>query len=142
MISLVTFDKIYSFDIDSPIKSIPKPKGIDEIKFDMNAEILFNRIVQLAADNSGASDEHRAVNYLSVRYDRIFSLSMEMDERNFSMTSVEVRTSRSSGVRKIVDVIFIFRERTKGMEEQYFVRVDVTEGFPFLHSDLMHYFPR
>lgn len=62
-------DQIYSFDRDALIKAIPKPKASGE-KFAPAAEELFDRIMQMA-DNAGATDEHRALNYLAVRYQAI-----------------------------------------------------------------------
>jgi hypothetical protein len=141
MLPIVFFDKIYSFDIDSLIKSIPKQKGTNADKFNVTAEELFNRITQLA-DNTGSTDEFRALNYISVRYDAIYALTVEMHERNFSLNAVEVHPSRLRGVRKIVDVIFIYRNRNTDVEEKYFVRVDVTEEFPFLVTKLSPFFNR
>jgi hypothetical protein len=54
----------------------------------------------------------------------------------------EVRPSRLSGVRKIVDAIFSFSNRNTDVTEKYFVRVDVTEEFPFLVSKLSSYYDR
>lgn len=65
-----------------------------------------------------------------------------MHGRNFALTSVEVRPSRLSGVRKIVDVVGSFTNRTTDVVEQYFVRVDVTEEFPFLVTNLSPYYER
>jgi hypothetical protein len=45
---------------------------------------------------------------------------------------VDVRPSRLSGVRRIVDVILGYTNRQTDVTEKYFVRVDVTEEFPFL----------
>jgi hypothetical protein len=53
------------------------------------------------ADNAGATDEHRALNYCAVRYPRIYETVAEAFGRNSSLTAVEVRPSRLSGTRKI-----------------------------------------
>jgi PatG C-terminal len=53
---------------------------------------------------------------------------------------VDVRPSRLSGVRRIVDVIFSFTHRQTDVIEKYFVRVDVTEEFPFLVTRLSPYY--
>ena len=65
ILPIVFAHQIYSFDIDSLVKSIPKPKEITAKEFVPAAEELFLRLVQIA-DNSGSSDEHRALNYLAV----------------------------------------------------------------------------
>jgi hypothetical protein len=58
------------------------------------------------------------------------------------MTGVEVRPSRLSGVRKIVDVVFSYANRQTDVAEKYFARVDVTEEFPFLVTKLSPFIER
>lgn len=141
MLPIVTFDQIYSFDIDSLIKSIPKPEKISAKQFTSTAEELLDRILQLA-DNTGATDEHRACNYLAVRYQAIYNLTTERHGSNCFMDAVEVRPSRLSGTRRIVDVIFDYRDRSSGVIEKFFVRVDVTEEFPYLVSPMAPFYDR
>ena len=141
MIPILMFDQIYSFDVDTLIKSIPKPARTDSKNFLSTAEELFNRLIQMA-DNVGSTDEHRALNYLSVRYDTVYANASEMHEQDFSLAAVEVRPSRLSSTRKIVDVILSYRNRKTDVSEMYFVRVDVTEEFPFLVSKLSPYYLR
>jgi hypothetical protein len=141
MIPMVAFDQIYSFDVDELITAIPKPEQMTDETFRPAAEELFNRIMQLA-DNAGATDEHRALNYLAVRYPAIYELAVNRYAENYSLTGVEVRTSRLSGVRRIVDVVFSFTSRNTDVTEKYFVRVDVTEEFPFLVTKLSPFYER
>lgn len=141
MIPIVFFDQIYLFDTDSLIKAIPKPEKTKAKKFNATAEELLARIMQMA-DNVGATDEHRALNYLSVRYDAIYESAAQMHKRNFQLDGVEVRPSRLSGTRKVVDVIFVYRNRNTDVVEKYFTRVDVTEEFPYLVSRLAIYYDR
>jgi hypothetical protein len=82
------------------------------------------------------------VNYLAVRYPGIYALATDAFARNSSLTSVDVRPSRLSGVRRIADVIFSFTNRETDVTEKYFVRVDVTEEFPFLVTKLSPYYDR
>ncbi len=63
MVPIVTFDQIYSFDRDALIKAIPRPPKMPAKEFQSAAEELFDRIMQIT-DNAGATDEHRALNYL------------------------------------------------------------------------------
>jgi hypothetical protein len=93
-------------------------------------------------DNAGATDEHRAQNYLCLRYPAIYATTAEMLERSCSLTEVAVRRSRLSGVRNVVDVIFSYTHRETDVTEKYFVRVDVTEEFPFLVTKLSPYYDR
>jgi hypothetical protein len=99
------------------------------------------RIMRLA-DNAGATDEQRALNYLAMRYPAIYHQATELFSRNFTLTAVEVRPSHLRGVRKIVDVIFSYTNRQSDVTEKYFVRVDVTEEFPFLVTRLQPYYDR
>lgn len=141
LVPMVAFNQIYSFDIDSLIKSIPRPEKVPEEQFGPAAEELFGRIVQMA-DNAGATDEHRALNYLTVRYPAIYATAADAFGRNASLTAVEARPSRLSGVRKVVDVIFSYTDRATDVVEKSFVRVDVTEEFPFLVTKLSPYYDR
>ena len=141
MLPIVVFDQLYSFDIDTLIKSIPRPEKIKADQFEPAAEELLSRIMQLA-DNAGATDEYRALNYLAVRDPSIYATAAEAYAANSSLTGVEVRPSRLSGARKIADVVFTYTNRQTGVEEKYFVRVDVTEEFPFLVTRITPYYDR
>jgi hypothetical protein len=94
------------------------------------------------ADNAGATDDHRALNYLAVRYPAIYSKATDCHGRNSSLTGVDVQPSALSGTRTIVEVIFTFTNRATDVDEQYFVRVDVTEEFPFLVTKISPYYDR
>jgi hypothetical protein len=128
---VVVIDQVYSFDIDKLVGAIPQPDGVDAANFGNVAEELFYRIMQMA-DNAGAMDEHRALNYLAVRDRSVYAAVAAAYGRNESWSGVEVRTSRLSGARKILDVIFAFTNRTTDVTTKTFVRVDVTEEFPFI----------
>jgi hypothetical protein len=141
MIPIVLFDHIYSFDTATLIKSIPRPEQLTAKQFEPAAEELFYRIMQVA-DNAGATDEHRALNYLAVRYPGIYANTTERFAQNSSLTAVDVRPSRLSNTRRIVSVVFSYTNRQSDVIEKYFVRVDVTEEFPFLVTKLSPYFDR
>jgi hypothetical protein len=72
MVPIVVFDQIYSFDRHALIMAIPKPEKTPDAQFGPAAEELFNRIM-LLTDNAGATDEHRALNYLAMRYPAIYA---------------------------------------------------------------------
>jgi hypothetical protein len=138
-VPIVPFDQIYSFDVDSLVDSIPRPEGVEGDRFRATAEEVLNRITQIA-DNAGATDAHRALNYLVVRYPAIYARAAEQFGRDFSLSNVEVRPSNLSGVRRIVDVIFSYTNRNTDFTERFFLRADVTEEFPFLVTKLSPYF--
>jgi hypothetical protein len=138
---IVIVDQIYSFDRDTLIKAIPKRKGVSEDQFKKTGRELFNHIIQVT-DNAGATDEHRALNYLSVRYDEIYHRTQLLQDENYSLTGVDVRPSRLTGTRKVADVIFSYENRANRATQKWFARVDVTEEFPFLVSPMKEYFER
>jgi hypothetical protein len=141
LLPLVAFDQIYSFDRDALIQAIPKPDTTAAEQFGPAAEELFDRILQMT-DNAGATAEHRALNYLAMRYPAIYAKAAEEFGRDFSLTGVQVRPSPLSSARTIVDVIFAYTNRNTDFTEKFFVRCDVTEEFPFLVSKMSPYYDR
>jgi hypothetical protein len=141
LVPIVAFDNIYSFDRETLIKSIPKPEKISAKDFGPAAEELFARLVQMAG-NAGNADEHRAVNYLAVRYPAIYAKAAEYFAQNHSLTTVTVQGSALSGTRKVLEVIFAYTNRTTDVVDKCFVRVDLTEQFPFLVTKLSPYYDR
>lgn len=141
-VPVLVFDQLYSFDRDSLVASVPRPGSIpqkDESKFRSAVAELADRIMQMA-DNAGATDEHRALNYLAVRYPAIYAMAAEAHARNASPRGVEVRSSPLSDARAIVEVIFSQTHRETDVTEKSFVRVDVTEEFPFLVTKLAPFY--
>jgi len=141
MVPIVAFDQIYSFDRDTLIKAIPKPEKTTAEQFGPAAEELFSRIM-LITDNAGATDEHRALNYLAMRYPAIYAKAAERFACDCSLTAVEVRPSPLSSTRNIVDVIFSYTDRNTDFTEKFCARVDVTEEFPFLVTKMSPYYDR
>ena len=117
------------------------PEKTTAAQFARASEELFDRIMQLT-DNAGATDEHRVLNYLSMRYPAIYAKAAEAFAHDFSLTAVEVRPSPLSSTRKLDDVIFCYTNRNTDFTEKFFVRVDVTEEFPFLTTKLSPYYDR
>ena len=119
MVPIVAFDQIYSFDRDTLIKAIPRPEKTTAAQFGPAAEELFNRIMQVT-DNAGATDEHRALNYLAMRYPAIYAKAAEQFGQAYSLTGVDVRPSPLSSTRNIVDVIFAYTNRNTDFTEKFF----------------------
>jgi PatG Domain len=139
IVPIVAFDQVYSFDRDALIKSIPRPEKVAAKEFQPAAEELFDRIMQMT-DNAGATDENRALNYLAVRYPAMYAKAAEEFAANASLSAVEVRPSPLSNTRKVVEAIFSFTNRNTDVIEKFFVRVDVTEEFPFLVTKMSAYY--
>jgi hypothetical protein len=138
-VPIVVFDQLYSFDVDALIGAIPRPDNVEAEQFNAMAEEVYNRVVHMS-DNAGATAEHRALNYLAVRYPALYAAVAEAQGRNSSLSAVEVRPSALSGTRQIVEVVFSFTDRATDVVEKRFVRVDVTEKFPFLVTRLSPFY--
>jgi hypothetical protein len=139
---IVVVDHLYTFDRESLIAAIPLPKGMaaeNVEQFRASARELLDQIMQMA-DNTGAADEHRAMNYLAVRYPAIYARAASEHEESSSLAAVEVRPSRLSLTRSIVEVIFSYINRQTDVTTKYFCRVDMTEEFPFMVTKLSPFF--
>jgi hypothetical protein len=141
VVPILIFDQIYSFDRDSLLGAIKPPKDTESKKFGAAAAEMLDRIVE-QSDNAGDSDADRALNYLAVRYDQIYATAANAFAHNSSFTSIDVLPSPLSGTRKIVQVVFSFTSRETDVASKYFVRVDVTEEFPFLVTKMSPYYDR
>lgn len=139
-IPVVLIDHIFYLDHNTFIKFISS-KSTSSEKFRAAIEEMFQRMMQIG-DNMGTTDKHRALNYLAVRYSAIYTKGAEELERNFSLTSVDALLSRLSNNRKIVSVVFSFTNMETGIVEKYFVRVDTTEDYPFIVTEMSPYYDR
>ena len=137
----VQFTQVYSFDVASFVKALPRPSGANDKQWTASAEDALSRVLR-RADNLGTADEDRAINYLAMRYPPMYSLVAEMHSKDAALLSIEGRRSQLSGTRRLVDVIFAFRNRQTDFVEKMYVRVDVTELFPFLVTNLSTYYER
>jgi hypothetical protein len=137
MLPIVAFDQIYSFDRDSLIKAIPPAQSGKELA--PAAEQVLDLILHMT-DNAGATDEHRALNYLAVRYPAIYATAAEKFGQNLALTAVDVRPSALGGTRRILEVILSFTHRNTDVTEKMFTRVDMTEEFPFLVTKMSPYY--
>jgi len=139
MVPLLAFKQIYSFDVENFVKAIPRPERVPEAEFTPVAEEVLGAIMQMA-DNAGATDQHRALNYLATRYPAIYATTAEAHRRGSALSAIEARPSRLNGVRRILDVVFTYTHRQTDVTDKYFSRVDVTEEFPFLVSKMAPYY--
>lgn len=143
-VPMVALSQVYSFDREDLIAAIPCPSDLpeeDEDRFRTTAEELLDHVIQLA-DNAGATDEHRALNYLVVRYPAIYARTARAHSADETLSGVAVQRSALSGIREMVDVIFAYTNRRTDVTSKFAVRVDVTEEFPFLVRKLAPYYDR
>jgi hypothetical protein len=141
VVPIAVVDRIYSFERPDLLREIKPPPGMTDDSFWPTTEELFDRIQQMV-DNVGATDEHRALNYLAVRYRQIYAHTAEMFRNNYSLTSIDVNPSRLSGSRKLVNVILSYTNRNTDVIDKYYVRVDVTEKYPYLDKKLSPFYDR
>jgi hypothetical protein len=77
-----------------------------------------------------------------MRYPPVYERAAESYAQNASLVGVDVRPSRLAGVRNVVDVVFSYRHRETDVVDKHFVRVDVTEAYPFLVTKLSPFYER
>jgi hypothetical protein len=141
VVPMVAFEHIYSFDVDTLMKALPKPKKSTGENYQTRSRDLFHRIMQMA-DNVGATDEHRCLNYLAVRYHHLYERTAEMHDNEFSLTEISVKPSRLRGVENILDCIFTYNNRKTDVNEKMYCRVSVSGLFPYLVTKFSPYYDR
>lgn len=139
MVPLVGFTQIYSFDLPSFLNAVPKPAKVDRDAFRSAVEEILDRLLMMA-DNVGAQDEHRAVNYLALRYPALYTKAYELFAGGAALDALDVHPSTVGMTRNLLDVVFSFRNRATNFVERWSAKVDVTEEFPFLATGLSAYF--
>ncbi len=137
---VVAFDRVYSFDRASLLSAHPESgakKGAPDTP--ASAAEVFDRILHMTG-NTGATPQHRAINYLAVRFRPLYAQTATAFADGSALTSVEVRPSPLMGVRQIVAVIVTYTDRVSNVETKFSVGVDVTDAFPFVIGALSpHY---
>ncbi len=134
--------QFYHFTFNQFTKAIVDKTGVEQ----QVAASMFQQMLQLS-DNAGNSDEHRAINYITLRYLGIYTMEANMlnpttpPTGTFTFDSLTVLPAQVQGARRIVDVIFNYEERNTGERLHWYCKVDVTGQFPFLVTKLNRYFP-
>jgi ribosomal protein L16 Arg81 hydroxylase len=123
----VLVSKVYSFDITDFVKQIPGIEGYEEA-----AREFLHRMPRIMLDNVGEADEHRAVNYLTLRYQAVYNLVAARLKLNQSLKGITASPTVGVRNRRVIDVVFTFVDRVTDSTEKFLVRVDVTGQFPFL----------
>jgi hypothetical protein len=97
-------------------------------------------VLTLLADNTGQTDEHRAINYLTFKSLALYTKEIEMELTGFALNSVTAQPDPLSGARRIQDVILLYASTSTTQVQRYFTRVDVSGQFPFMVNDLAIYY--
>ena len=140
-VPVVVFEQIYSFDSGELIRAVERPAEIPAKDFETASRKLLERLLQIG-DNSGTTDEHRAINYAAVRNAKIYQETVREYARGFRLSAVDVCPSRLSGSRRILDIVFSYTSRKTDVTEKSFLRIDVTEMFPFTRTNWSPYYDR
>jgi len=100
--------------------------------------------------NTGESDFDRAKNFIAFRYPSIYASSQpsstqchgsNQDEDKQFLENLNLQYSNVAPGRTIVDIILTYQKNISGRQISYYASVDVTDQFPFLHSNLSNYIP-
>lgn len=102
--------------------------------FRVVARDLFARLTRRSG-NRGLLDEHRALNYLALRYPALYRVAADAHRDDKLLMDVNAR--RHAGAdRVLVAVRLVFRGRRTDLLERYQCLVDVSDRFPFLSAPL------
>ena len=115
--------------LETVAKAALKARKIGDERFRAASRELFRDVTGMP-DNMGASDGHRALNYLLMQHPGMFLSAAERE--GHLLDRIETRTQLSAGGRRHVAVILTFVERATGVAERVFFSVDVTEEWPFV----------
>jgi len=133
-------DQLLSFSLDEFLDALPgpdegkPPKGKDAEPWRQTARSLFDHLTR-RSENRGLTDEHRAMNYMALRYPQVYHLIFNAQREGKALIGVEPRLA-AGGDRRLVDVRFVLRHANTHVVERYFCRVDTTDVFPFLTNPL------
>ena len=139
---VVAIDHHLSFPLDDFIEALVEAQSRDgeqaldvpDDDFRALAKDLFARLTRRSG-NRGMLDEHRALNYLALRYPALYRVAA--DAYRDDKLLVDVLARRAPGAeRNLVAVRVVFRGRRTDVLERFQCLVDVTDRFPFLSAPL------
>jgi len=140
-------NQIYSFTWDEFVGAVTAKTGVAAD----DAGSMFYALLQMA-DNAGETDEHRALNYVTLRYPDIYLMAANMLGHGagpfvvpnglFTLQDIVAKKAPVQGARTIVDIIFHYVERRTQDSLYWYCEVDTTGQFPFLVRPLSRYYPR
>jgi len=129
---MVSCDQVFSFTgeafINSIVSAIGEMEGVDVMT---SANTAFAAMA-LLTDNTGQTDEHRAINYLTFKSLALYKKEIEMEAAQFFLNSVTARPDPLSRTRSVQNVILTYANKTTTETQRFYTRVDVTGEFPFL----------
>jgi len=130
---VLIFDQLHSFDADSFARSLQKTTGVAGI----DPTFVANTLRTLTGiSGPGLTGEHRALNYLVLRYPKLYQLAFEKAQEGLGLRAVHFPRAPATGGRTVVVVLLSFQASADSRVEKWSVRVDVTDKFPFLRGGL------
>lgn len=133
---IVACDQLYCFSQEEWKASLAeqlapaiKAERINRRNLNRVTKELFAQILN-STENIGATDAHRALNYVLVQHPGLFLAAAERAGKQV-LERIEARQVHGLGARRIVAVIVTFLDMATGVPERLFTRVDVTEEWPF-----------
>jgi hypothetical protein len=137
---IVACDQLSPFSLDELQESLLhrlaealKARKIGRDAFTTVSRDLFSQVAA-SIENLGATDSDRALNYVLMQHPGFFLAAAERSDTH-RLDRIEARRSEGLGSRRVVAVIVTFVDRTTGIPDRLFSRVDVTEEWPFLAAD-------
>jgi hypothetical protein len=144
---MLVCNQIYSFTWDEFVNAVTAKTGANAA----DVGSMFYALLQMA-DNAGETNEHRALNYVTLRYSDIYVMAANMLGHGsgpflipngiFTLQDIIARKAPVQGARMIVDIIFHYVERRTQASIYWYCEVDTTGQFPFLVRPLSRYYPR
>lgn len=95
-------------------------------------------------DNAGATSEHRALNYLVLRYPNLYTIADSMLNGSSganTFASISARRAEVQGTREIVEIVLHFVNRVTQIPTFWACKVDTTGQFPFMVAPLQPFYP-
>jgi hypothetical protein len=126
--------------IKEHLKPLSAPPTLDEF-LTKAADNAFE-VMTVLSDNTGNTDEHRAINYLTFKSMRLYEKEVELELAGYRLNSVTARPDPLSRTRRIQDVILLYAKTDTHEVQRFFTRIDVTGLFPFMINELAHFFDR
>jgi len=134
-------EQFLSFRSDELIEAMPAPSAAggttaDEAAADAAAKwrqvatTLFAWLTQ-RLDNAGISDQHRALNYLAVRYPAMYHLAYDQQRAGKVLIGLDARGAQGQERRAVV-VRLTFRNPHTQVVERYHCQVDTHDVLPFV----------
>jgi hypothetical protein len=134
---VLSCEELYSFSIDewatdlaAALQPAIEAKRVTKQAVADAARELFATVLS-SAENAGATDAHRALNFALVRHPGLFLAAAERSGRAV-LDKIETRLLPGLSGRRQVGIVLTFVDSTTGVPERQFSRIDVTDQWPFV----------